>query len=170
MSAGRKAANVLKTVVFLVVFWTVFLYGIPIAISVAEIEFGIQRFPPFPVVAALLLLAGTILAMWAALTLAIAGDGTPLAFDPPRELVRRGPYAYMRHPFATAATAQIVGLALALGSVPVLGYAVAAMALWYFLIRPREESSLEERFGSAARDYRKNVRAFRPRLKPYRVR
>ena len=170
MSVGRSAANVVKTVIFLVVFWAVFLFAIPIAISVAEVEIGLQRFPPMPVVAFALLLVSTLIAVWAAVTLAIVGDGTPLAIDPPRELTTSGPYAHVRHPFAAAATAQIVGLAIALGSIPVLAYAAAAMAFWYFVIRPREERRLDERFGHAAREYRAAVRGFRPRFRPYRIR
>jgi protein-S-isoprenylcysteine O-methyltransferase Ste14 len=168
MSAARTAGNVGKTLVFLLAFWAVFLYGIPIAISVVEIAIGIQRFPPMPLMAGVLLLVSTAIAMWAAMTLAIRGNGTPLALDPPRVLITSGPYAHMRHPFAAAATAQIVGLALALGSVPVLAYATVAMAVWYFAVRPHEEQVLDKRFGQNARDYRAHVRGFRPRLRPYK--
>jgi protein-S-isoprenylcysteine O-methyltransferase Ste14 len=170
MSRTRVAANVGKTLLFLLGFWAVFLFGIPLAISVVEIGLGIQRFPALPRIAGLLMLLSTAMAVWAALTLAIAGDGTPVALDPPRVLTTRGPYAYMRHPFAAAATAQIVGLALALGSVPVLAYAVTAIAVWYFVIRPREERTLDERFGDGAREYRRAVRGFRPRIRRRRVR
>ena len=170
MSAGRTAANVVKTAIFLVVFWAVFLFGLPIAISVVEVQLGIQRFPPMPVIAGLLLMVSTALVIWSALTLSLAGDGTPLLIDPPRALTTTGPYAFVRHPFAAGATAQIVGLALALGSIPVLGYAASAMAIWYFVIRPREERTLEERFGQAARAYRASVRGFRPQLNRHRVR
>jgi protein-S-isoprenylcysteine O-methyltransferase Ste14 len=162
---GRTITNVLKTLVFLVVLWAVFLFGLPIAISIAEINLGIQRFPPLPVAAALLLLAGAVLAAWSALMLAVAGDGTPLSLDPPRRLVTTGPYGFIRHPFATAITMQIVGLGLALGSVPVLVYAAASFAFWYFVIRPGEERTLASRFGDAVAQYRARVRGFRPRLK-----
>ena len=170
MSRGRTAANIAKTAAFLAAFWAIFLFGLPMAISVIEVAAGIQRFPGKPLLSGPLLLASTALAIWAALTLAIRGDGTPMPFDPPRTLATSGPYAYVRHPFATAATAQIVGLGIALGSVPVLVYATLAMAFWYFVIRPREERALVERFGDAARDYGRAVRGFRPRLRPYRVR
>jgi protein-S-isoprenylcysteine O-methyltransferase Ste14 len=165
MSRTRTAANVAKTLLFLFAFWAVFLFALPMAISVVEIGLGIQRFPAMPRIAGLLILCSTALAIWAALTLATAGDGTPVALDPPRVLTTKGPYAYIRHPFAAAATAQIIGLGLALGSVPVLVYAAGSMALWYFVIRPREERTLDQRFGQAAREYRGAVRGFRPRFK-----
>jgi protein-S-isoprenylcysteine O-methyltransferase Ste14 len=168
MSAGRTAWLVAKTAAYLIAFWAMFLFALPIGISIVEIAVGIQRFPPMPIVAGGLLLISTMLAVWSAMMLAVAGRGTPLPFDPPRQLVTTGPYAYTRHPFATAATAQIVALGIALGSVPVLAYASAALAAWYFVIRPHEERVLEARFGDEARAYRAHVRAFRPRLKPYR--
>ena len=168
MSAGRTAWLVIKTTGFLIVFWAVFVFAVPIGISIVEIAIGIQRFPPMPLLAAGLLLFFTALAVWSAMMLAVAGRGTPLPIDPTRELVTTGPYSYVRHPFAAAATGQIVGLGIGLGSVPVLAYATVAMATWYFLVRPREERRLDARFGPPARAYRESVRGFRPRLKPYR--
>jgi protein-S-isoprenylcysteine O-methyltransferase Ste14 len=170
MSEPHTAWNVVKTVIFLLVFWFVFVLAVPIGVSIVEIGLGIQRFPPQPFLAAALLSFFTSLAGWSALTLTIAGQGTPLPIDPPATLVTRGPYAYLRHPFASAVTGQVVGLGIALGSVPVIAYAAVALAVWYFLVRPREERTLEQRFGDRMREYRGAVRGFRPRLRPYRVR
>jgi protein-S-isoprenylcysteine O-methyltransferase Ste14 len=60
---------------------------------------------------------------------------------------------------------QIVGLGIALGSIPVISYAAVAMTFWYFVIRPREERTLDSRFVGAMAQYRSHVRGFRPRLK-----
>jgi protein-S-isoprenylcysteine O-methyltransferase Ste14 len=140
----------------------VFLFAIPIGISIVEIELGIQRFPSKPLLAGPLLVVSTLLVLWAALTLAVKGAGTPLPIDPPREFVVTGPYAYLRHPFVAGLTAQIVALGIALGSVPVIAYAAVAMAVWYYGVRPREERRLDERFGSQVQEYRRRVRGFRP--------
>jgi protein-S-isoprenylcysteine O-methyltransferase Ste14 len=170
MGVGHTAWTVVKTVTFLLGFWFVFVFAVPIGISIAEVALGIQRFPPKPVVAAFALLGGTLLGSWSALTFAIRGGGTPLPLDPPVLLVTQGPYAYLRHPFVLGFSAQVVGLGTALGSVPVLAYVTTAMAIWYFFVRPAEERALEERFGERMREYRRAVRGFRPRLRPYRVR
>ena len=168
MTPRRIALNVVKTVAFLVAFWFVFLFAVPMGISIVEVESGIQRFPPPLLLAPAVLLVFTCLAVWAAMSLAIIGGGTPLGIDPPHELVTSGPYAFIRHPFVTAVTGQVVGLGIALGSIPVLAYAVVLMTIWYYGIRPREERALEERFGDRARAYRRAVRGFRPRLTAYR--
>jgi protein-S-isoprenylcysteine O-methyltransferase Ste14 len=161
--------NLVKTLVFLATFWFVFLLALPIAISIVEIELGIQRFPPQPSPAGFGLLAFTGLAVWAAVTLATAGQGTPAPFDTARRFVVDGPYAYVRNPFVIAAIGQGVAIALMLGSVPVLVYFAAALVAWYFVIRPAEERDLETRFGQSWSDYARTVRAFRPRLTPYRA-
>jgi protein-S-isoprenylcysteine O-methyltransferase Ste14 len=140
----------------------VFLFAIPIGISIIEIELGIQRFPPMPITATALLVASTLLMLWAALTLAIRGAGTPLPIDPTREFVVTGPYAFMRHPFVAGATGQIVGIGVAFGSVPVLVYAAVSLIVWYYGIRPGEERTLDHRFGDRVREYRRRVRGFRP--------
>jgi protein-S-isoprenylcysteine O-methyltransferase Ste14 len=167
MSAKRQVFSVVKTTAFLIVFWSIFLFALPMGISIAEIEAGLQRFPPQFLLASALLLLATLLTLWSAFTFALAGSGTPLTIDPPREFVTSGPYAYVRHPFVIGVVAQIVALGIALGSVPVIAYAALIMVVWYYGIRPGEERTLIERFGDDARKYFQNVRGFRPRTKPY---
>jgi protein-S-isoprenylcysteine O-methyltransferase Ste14 len=160
--------NVLKTTAFLIVFWSIFLFALPMAISIAEIEAGLQRVPSQPLLASALLLLATLLTLWSALTFAVAGLGTPLTIDPPREFVISGPYAYVRHPFVIGVVGQIVALGIALGSMPVIGYAAGVLIVWYYGVRPGEERALVDRFGDQARVYFQHVRGFRPRLTPYR--
>ena len=165
---ARASWNVFKTLLFLALFWFVFLLVLPIAVSVVEVELGIQRFPGQPLPAVIGLVAFTLLGLAAAMTLAIAGQGTPAPFDAPRTFVVRGPYAFVRNPLVIASIGQGVALGVTLGSVPVLAYFSTSLIIWYFLIRPAEERDLDARFGKAWRDYARNVRAFRPRLTPYR--
>jgi protein-S-isoprenylcysteine O-methyltransferase Ste14 len=160
--------NVTKTLVEIFGFWFVFLIALPIGISVVEIELAVQRFPSFPALAALLLAIFTLFGVWAALTVAIAGRGTPVPIDEARRLVTTGPYAYVRNPLSIAFMGQGAAIVLALGSVPVMIY-VAVFGAWlYFYARPREERHLEARYDDKWRAYRKAVRAYRPGLKPYR--
>jgi protein-S-isoprenylcysteine O-methyltransferase Ste14 len=159
---SSTAWNVTKTIIFLIVSWSVLLFAIPIGISIVEIELGLQRFPPFPRVALALLIASTFLAVWSALTLAMRGGGTPLPIAPTRQFVVSGPYALIRHPYVTGVTGQIVAIGMAFGSVPVLVFAALTLVVWYYGIRPREERALDERFGPQVQEYRRKVRGFRP--------
>jgi len=168
--SSNKALNVLKTVIFLVAFWLVFLYIIPMGISILEIEVGIQRFPPLMRVAPIGLLVFSLISLWSALTLAVNGNGTPLPFDTASRFVTSGPFAFIRNPFMIATTGQGVSLGVALGSIPVIAYVAIMLIVWYFVIRPAEERDLEKRFGDRWRAYARAVRAARPRLTPYRQR
>jgi protein-S-isoprenylcysteine O-methyltransferase Ste14 len=162
------AWNIVKTLAALLTAWFVFLFLIPLGISIVEVGLGIQRFPPQYLAAAALLALSTLAAVWAALTIAVAGGGTPVPFDGARALVTTGPYAYLRYPLAVAGTGQVVALGLAFGSVPVLVYATLALVVWYYWMRPATERALAARFGASWRDYAGAVRGFRPRLTPYR--
>lgn len=161
--------NIVKTLLFLTLFWFVYLLVLPIALSVVEVQLGIQRFPPQPLPALLLLLGGSALGLWAGVTLAVNGQGTPAPFDTARTFVVRGPYAYLRHPLVLAAMAQGTAIGVSLGSIPVLAYFATSIFFWYLRVRPAEERDLEARFGASWRDYASAVRAFRPRLSPYRA-
>jgi protein-S-isoprenylcysteine O-methyltransferase Ste14 len=159
--------NVTKTLLEILAFWYIFLIALPIGISVIEVELAMQRFPGYPVLAAILLGLFSLLGMWAALTLAVAGRGTPLRVDEARRLVVTGPYAYVRNPLAISALGQGTAIVLALGSYPVMAYVFAA-GLWvYYYSRPREERHLKQRYGNRWMAYQREVRAFRPRLRPY---
>jgi protein-S-isoprenylcysteine O-methyltransferase Ste14 len=161
--------NVTKTLLEIAVFWFIFLIAMPIAISMVEVELAIQRFPGYPVVAALMLLVFSVIGLWAALTIAISGRGTPLPVDEARRLVVTGPYAYVRNPQGIAFMGQGTAIVLALGSYPVMVY-ILAFGLWlYFYARPREERHLRQRYGKAWLAYEREVRAYRPRLTAYRA-
>jgi protein-S-isoprenylcysteine O-methyltransferase Ste14 len=168
---ARPAAawwNVFKTLLEILFLWFVFLIALPIGISIIEVELAIQRFPgqPLPAVPALALF--TLLGLWAALTLAIAGRGTPLPVDEARRLVVRGPYAYVRNPLVISALGQGAAIAVALGSIPVSIYITLLAVWWYYWARPIEEEHLKERYGKAWEQYAGAVRAFRPRRRPFR--
>src|SRR5687767_185100 len=56
--------------------------------------------------------AGTIVALWCIATFAVIGRGTPAPFDPPRGLVDRGPYRFVRNPMYIGAGMALAGAAL----------------------------------------------------------
>ena len=150
--------------------WFVFLFLLPLGVSIVEIDLGVQRFPPQYLPAVLLLFASTALGLWAAVTVAIAGQGTPIPFDGVRTIVVSGPYAYLRYPLAVAGAGQVVALGLSFGFVGA-GAALrdtddgSVVLTWS---GPAAERDLAARFGESWRAYTRAVRGFRPRLTPYR--
>src|SRR5271165_1838719 len=63
---------------------------------------------------------GTAVALWCIFTFATIGKGTPAPFDPPRRLVIRGPYHYVRNPMYIGAGLALAGAALFYRSLPLL--------------------------------------------------
>ena len=151
------------------VFWFTFLIAIPIGISIVEVELAIQRFPGYPLLAAVALAIFSLLGLWSALTIAVTGRGTPLPADEARRLVVAGPFAYVRNPLAIAAVGQGAAIGLAFGSWPVLLYVAMGAGWFHFYARPREERHLQARFGARWAAYKNSVRAYRPRVSAYRT-
>ena len=80
-------------------------------------------------------------------------------------LITDGPYAVVRHPiYAVWSVFFPLAVALAFKSWPMLATPIVAYVSFKMLI-PREEETLEQRFGAAFEDYRRAVPAFFPALK-----
>lgn len=98
---------------------------------------------------------------------ATAGEGTPLPFDPPRILVTSGIYSYIANPMQTVTTLLLLGAALLFRNVwflpaALLSFLYSAGLAWW-----DEHEDLKQRFGEGYILYRKNVRDWRVRWRPY---
>ena len=108
-------------------------------------------------VAMLLIAVGAGLC-WKTVSLFIEyGEGTPAPFDPPRKLVIRGPYIYMRNPMMVAVFLVLSGEALLFASVPLGLWFLFFFGLCLILIPLWEEPDLEKRFGESYREYKQKV-------------
>ena len=96
-------------------------------------------------VAMLLIAVGAGLC-WKTVSLFIEyGEGTPAPFDPPRKLVIRGPYIYMRNPMMVAVCLVLSGEALLFASVPLGLWFLFFFGQCLILIPLWEEPDLEKR-------------------------
>ena len=95
------------------------------------------------------------------------GGGTPLPYDPPSRLVTTGPYAFVANPMQVSAALVFVIWGVVLASVWIV--VAAAMTVFYSLglAAWHERDHLIDRFGDAWIAYRRVVRAWRVRAKPY---
>jgi protein-S-isoprenylcysteine O-methyltransferase Ste14 len=95
------------------------------------------------------------------------GKGTLAPWDPPRRLVLRGPYRYVRNPMISGVLLVLFGEAGVLLSRPQLEWALVFLVLNLIYIPLVEEPMLIDRFGTDYREYRRHVPALLPRWRPW---
>jgi len=112
-------------------------------------------------------LLGAVLTVWCILTFALAGRGTPAPFDPPRRLVVRGPYRYLRNPMYLGAFIALGGAAMVYRSIPLAGYAGLFLLATHLFVVWYEEPTLAHLFGEEYQRYRAEVRRWLPRTRGF---
>lgn len=106
--------------------------------------------------------AGAAIALWCIFTFATIGRGTPAPFDPPRRLVIRGPYRFVRNPMYIGAGLALAGAALFYQSWPLLGYAGFFLLATHLFVISYEEPTLQRMFGQDYDSYSRKVRRWLP--------
>ena len=106
---------------------------------------------------------GAALALWCVLTFAFVGRGTPLPFDPPRRLVVRGPYRFVRNPMAIGVALALTGAALFYQSVGLMIFTGLFALVIHFFVVLYEEPTLRSMFGDEYEAYSRRVRRWLPR-------
>lgn len=128
---------------------------------------GVTRPPEIGVaqlVGGVAVILGAALALSCILTFALAGRGTPAPFDPPRRLVVRGPYRFVRNPMYLGAGLALAGAALFYHSISLLGYTLAFLLITHVLVVAYEEPTLHRMFGAEYDGYRRRVPRWWPRF------
>ena len=100
---------------------------------------------------------------WTAFDFAWTGRGTPAPIDPPRRLVVRGLYRYVRNPMYVGVLLVIVGQAVLRRSWQTMGYAVAVAIVFAAFVVALEEPLLRSQFGAAYSQYCSEVPRWLPR-------
>lgn len=95
------------------------------------------------------------------------GKGTLAPWDPPRELVVRGPYRYVRNPMISGVVFILFGEAALLLSLSHAQWAVLFLGINLVFIPLFEEPQLAARFGDAYLEYCRHVPRVIPRLTPW---
>ena len=109
---------------------------------------------------------GEAAALWCIFTFATIGKGTPAPFDPPRRLVIRGPYQFVRNPMYIGAGMALAGAALFYRSAPLLGYAGVFLLACHLFVISYEEPTLRRSFGPDYEAYCRRVRRWWPAARP----
>ncbi len=99
------------------------------------------------------ILIGATIYLWCAWDFATAGRGTPAVFDPPKDLVVRGLYHFVRNPMYVGILTVLFGEAALFASIKLLVYACCVALLFHTFVVLYEEPALRRKFGDSYRDY-----------------
>lgn len=94
---------------------------------------------------------------------AVRGRGTPAPIDPPKKLVHRGLYKWVRNPMYLAVFALVAGEAVFLPSWHIAVYLVCLVCAIHVFVLVYEEEVLRRSFGARYEDYRREVPRWLPR-------
>ncbi len=101
----------------------------------------------------LLMATGVLGYFWCAWNFAVTGRGTPAPLDPPKRLVTRGPYCYVRNPMYLSVWAVLLGESLWFEAASMLFYAAAFAIAANLFVLLYEEPFLRKQFGAAYEEY-----------------
>jgi protein-S-isoprenylcysteine O-methyltransferase Ste14 len=108
---------------------------------------------------------GAVLLAASIVEFARSGRGTLSPIDPPRRLVVRGLYRYVRNPMYLSVTLIVLGEVLVTWSRALVVYWV----IWFLgvnlFVRGYEEPTLSRQFGSSYDEYRRRVGRWIPRFR-----
>ena len=97
------------------------------------------------------------------------GHGTPFPFDPPRQLVTSGLYAYLANPMQLSAAILLPAIFFNYGVWPALAALTLVLAYCFGLAGMDEDQDQHDRFGEPWIRYRQAVRRWVPRWRPWVV-
>lgn len=149
------------TVTVLVPVWIARRYGVALDLGASGAHVALQ------LVGVAVFSVGLLLFLASLRRFANEGEGTLAPWDPPRALVLRGPYRFVRNPMISGVIFVLFGEALVLSSLAHGAWAATFLLLNLVYIPLVEEPQLEQRFGDPYRAYRRHVRRFLPRLRPW---
>jgi len=110
------------------------------------------------------ILLGAAIYLWCAWDFTFAGRGTPAPIDPPKELVVRGLYRYVRNPMYLGVISLLFGEAWLFASLSLFQYVAVAFCFFYLFVVLYEEPALRRKFGEAYQKYCEAVPRWFPRI------
>jgi protein-S-isoprenylcysteine O-methyltransferase Ste14 len=162
---GPKRLRILLTPIGLVIFFGMLLVVVFGSLYMDR-ALGIPKLlsgPIITLIGVVLLSVGLVIWVWCVLWFSKA-KGTPVPFNPPRELVTAGPYAWSRNPMLTGVFAFLFGIGFLLHSESMVFVLTPVFVIFNVLeLKLVEEPELERRFGESYIEYKRRVPMFVPK-------
>jgi len=124
-----------------------------------------RNFGPFQYLGLPLIAMGGFGLLWCIWQFFAEGRGTLAPVDPPKELVVRGLYRFVRNPMYVSVMSILLGETIFFASIGILIEAVIFFLATHLFIVFYEEPHLKRQFGSTYEQYLRSVRRWVPRLR-----
>lgn len=158
--------TIFRSIIYVPLF-ILFFRWLAINVRVYDTKIGVILPQWIKIFGVISMIIGGILVLICVLFLVIKGKGTPAVFDPPREFVAVGPYAYVRNPMYVGGFILLVGFGLYQTSVSIVILALILIVIFHFFVSLVEEPNLERLFGKSYLDYKKRINRWIPQLNHY---
>jgi protein-S-isoprenylcysteine O-methyltransferase Ste14 len=106
---------------------------------------------------------GLVVLVWCVVDFATAGQGTLAPIDPPKRLVTRGLYRYVRNPMYWGVGLLLLGQAMLFASWVLFTYLVAFETCAHLFVVLYEEPALRRKFGTSYEEFLNSVPRWWPR-------
>jgi protein-S-isoprenylcysteine O-methyltransferase Ste14 len=151
-------SSVVKTVIF-----TILVPGTVTVIIPRAVASDAQPPNLFSAIGFLPMALGVVVYLSCAWDFASAGQGTPAPIDPPRNLVDRGLYRFVRNPRYVGVLLILAGEGIAFRSLRILYYALFVWLFFHLFVVFYEEPALKRKFGASYEEYLSRVPRWVPR-------
>ena len=158
--------TVFRSIIYVPLF-ILFFRWLALNVRVYDTKIGVTLPQWVTIIGIIAMLIGGLLVLLCVLVFIIRGKGTPAVFDPPREFVATGPYAYVRNPMYIGGFILLIGFGLYHTSLSILILALVLIIVFHFFVLLVEEPNLERLFGNSYLDYKKKINRWIPKLKHY---
>ena len=124
-----------------------------------------SNYPPTRYLGLPLIVIGAAGLPWCIWEFFSEGRGTLAPIDPPKYLVVRGPYRYVRNPMYVSVAMILTGEAILFMSLAVLIEAIILISVVHLFVTYYEEPALRRRFGESYTRYSQTVGRWIPRYR-----
>ena len=158
---GQMTSTLLKTAIFLIIAPGTVIVYVPYLLLGRRFQIPTEA----NLLGLVLVLPGAAILLICAWDFGVTGRGTPAPIDPPKILVARGLYRYVRNPMYVGVALVLLGESILFASARVLGYALCVCLAFHLFVLFYEEPGLRRKFGDSYVDYCHRVNRWLPRAK-----
>lgn len=153
----------LKTLIFTIIVPGAIMALIPYLL-LSRTPSSFARIGPFQLFGLIPMAIGAAIYLRCAWDFASAGKGTPAPFDPPKRLVARGLYRFVRNPMYVGVLLTLLGEAWLFRSLTLFTYAAIVFTWEHLFIVFYEEPALRRKFGESYSGYLARTPRWIPRI------